>query len=215
MAKITELELALLQFGEDDAPATPAAGVVRIYSKTDGLMYIKDDEGTETCLSGSDSDVLTTKGDVLVHTGSGYVRLGVGSNGQILVADSAEANGVKWVDPENGRGIAYFWEGDVEVTAKAISFIATYAMTVSAVRCNVDTAPVGADLILDIHKNGTTLFTTQGNRPTIADGTTSDTSVAPDVTSIAIGDLITLEIDQIGSTTAGAGLALSLVCEVA
>lgn len=38
----------------------------------------------------------TTKGDLLVHTGSAHARLGVGTNGHALVADSAEANGVKW-----------------------------------------------------------------------------------------------------------------------
>jgi hypothetical protein len=42
----------------------------------------------------------TTKGDLLVATGSGtIVRQGVGTNGQILTADSAEADGVKWATP--------------------------------------------------------------------------------------------------------------------
>ena len=39
---------------------------------------------------------LTTKGDLLVRTDSDNVRLPVGTNGQILVADSAEDAGVKW-----------------------------------------------------------------------------------------------------------------------
>jgi hypothetical protein len=30
------------------APATPAAGWVRIYAKTDGKVYIKDETGLET-----------------------------------------------------------------------------------------------------------------------------------------------------------------------
>lgn len=38
----------------------------------------------------------TTKGDLLLHTGSVHARLGVGTNGQALVADSAESTGVKW-----------------------------------------------------------------------------------------------------------------------
>jgi hypothetical protein len=42
----------------------------------------------------------TTKGDILVATGAGtIVRQGVGSNGQVLTADSAEADGVKWATP--------------------------------------------------------------------------------------------------------------------
>jgi hypothetical protein len=42
----------------------------------------------------------TTKGDLLVATGSGtIVRQGVGSNGQVLTANSAQADGVEWAAP--------------------------------------------------------------------------------------------------------------------
>jgi hypothetical protein len=37
---------------EAAAPATPAAGKVRFYSKADGLLYSKDDAGVETLVSG-------------------------------------------------------------------------------------------------------------------------------------------------------------------
>ena len=40
---------------------------------------------------------VTTKGDLLVATGSGAItRLPVGSNDQILTADSSQSSGVKW-----------------------------------------------------------------------------------------------------------------------
>jgi hypothetical protein len=38
----------------------------------------------------------TTKGDLLVENGSNVVRLAVGSNDQVLTADSAQSTGVKW-----------------------------------------------------------------------------------------------------------------------
>jgi hypothetical protein len=42
---------------------------------------------------------VTTKGDLIVGTGSGAVtRRGVGSNGQVLTADSTQTDGVKWAD---------------------------------------------------------------------------------------------------------------------
>lgn len=41
---------------------------------------------------------MTTKGDLLVTTGSAYDRLGVGTNGYLLKADSSAANGVSWTD---------------------------------------------------------------------------------------------------------------------
>jgi hypothetical protein len=41
---------------------------------------------------------LTTKGDLLTYTGSAYARTGVGANNTLLVADSAQTNGIKWSD---------------------------------------------------------------------------------------------------------------------
>ena len=46
---------------------------------------------------------LTAKGDTYIATASGVVtRLGVGTNGQVLTADSVEAKGVKWATPTTG-----------------------------------------------------------------------------------------------------------------
>lgn len=42
---------------------------------------------------------LTTKGDILVDNGTATVRLPVGTNGQVLTADSAQADGVAWEAP--------------------------------------------------------------------------------------------------------------------
>jgi hypothetical protein len=56
------------------------------------------------CVSATDLDEanflasrLTTKGDLFVYNGSTVIRLPVGSNGQVLTADSTEASGLKWV----------------------------------------------------------------------------------------------------------------------
>lgn len=42
---------------------------------------------------------LTTKGDILVDNGTATVRLPVGTDGQVLTADSAHADGVAWETP--------------------------------------------------------------------------------------------------------------------
>jgi len=75
---------------------------------------------TEAGLSVPKSTV-TTKGDLIVGTGSGAVtRRGVGSNGQVLTADSTQTDGVKWADAEvgaTGPAAPYYGTGaDGDVT---------------------------------------------------------------------------------------------------
>jgi hypothetical protein len=83
--------------------------------------------------------------------------------------------------------------------------------TIHTVSASVGTQPTGDSILVDVNKNGTTIFTTQSNRPTIAVSTNEDESGTPDVTSWAAGDYLTIDIDQIGSTIAGANLTVTVV----
>lgn len=74
------------------------------------------------------------------------------------------------------------------------------------------TAPTAADLIADINVAGTSLWnTTQANRPTVAATATSATGTAFDTTTLSDGDVLTLDIDQVGSTIPGGIITLTLV----
>jgi hypothetical protein len=58
--------------------------------------------GTVT-VTNSMATAITTKGDLVVGTGSGtFQRQAVGANGTVLTADSAEADGVKWAAVAGG-----------------------------------------------------------------------------------------------------------------
>lgn len=72
----------LVEFAEAAAPATPAAGQVRIYAKADGLMYSKDDAGVETALGGGGGGT----GDVVGPASStdSHVALFDGITGKLL-----------------------------------------------------------------------------------------------------------------------------------
>jgi hypothetical protein len=59
---------------------------------------------------------LTTKGDLLVTTGSALNRLGVGTNYQVLGADSAATNGVAWQSSPNSLMTA---KGDIIAASAA------------------------------------------------------------------------------------------------
>ncbi len=86
------------------------------------------------------------------------------------------------------------------------------SLTISKVKVHVKTAPTGAAVIVDVNKGGTTIFTTQGNRPTIAIGATDADSGTPDVTGLVENDKLSVDVDQVGSTIAGADLTVEIVC---
>jgi hypothetical protein len=74
----------------------------------------------------------------------------------------------------------------------------------------VKTAPTGADLIVDIHKNGTTIWSTQGNRAKIVDGEVTGSGTTFNTTALSKGDYLDLIVDQVGSTVKGADLVVEL-----
>jgi hypothetical protein len=81
---------------------------------------------------------------------------------------------------------------------------------VETVRAAVNTAPTGAALIVDVNKSGTTIYTTQSARPQIAAGQNSATGNNPAVTTFQAGDYLTVDVDQVGSTVAGADLTVTV-----
>lgn len=85
-------------------------------------------------------------------------------------------------------------------------------LTITATRATVNTAPTGAAIIVDITKNGTSIFTTQTNRPTIAISGFTGVSGVPNLTW-ANGEYLTVDIDQIGSTVAGADLTVQVLAK--
>src|SRR4029077_12289402 len=81
--------------------------------------------------------------------------------------------------------------------------------TIDGILVTVGTAPTGSSIIVDINKNGTTLFSS--GKPTIASGSTSSGSASvPSSPDLVDDDIITVDIDQIGSTTPGEDLTVEI-----
>ena len=101
------------------APGTPSTGRVALYAKADGKLYCKDDAGTETDLTSSGGAVATdviwdAKGDLAAGTGANTaVKLTVGSDGQVVQAESGQTTGLAWVDdPANLTRLSAIILGD-------------------------------------------------------------------------------------------------------
>jgi hypothetical protein len=72
-----------------------------------------------------------------------------------------------------------------------------------SVTLKVDIAPVGADLVCDVHKNDVTVFTTQANRPRIVDLEKLSSAAIPADQTLLTRDVLSLDIDDVGTTIAG------------
>lgn len=96
------------------------------------------------------------------------------------------------------------------VQTGSIRFYFNGTATITNVTASVGVAPTGASIIVDVNKGGTTIFTTQANRPTITAGSNVDLTSTPDVTAVASGEYLTVDIDQVGSSVSGANLVVTV-----
>ena len=96
---------------------------------------------------------------------------------------------------------------------KTNKLIADKAYTITKAYAYATTAPTGASLLFDINVNGTTIWATQANRLAIASTANSGTQTSFNTTALAENDVLSIDIDQIGSTIAGSDITVTLKCE--
>lgn len=93
------------------------------------------------------------------------------------------------------------------VRAGVARFYLTESYNLESVVASVGTAPTGAAIIVDINKNGASVFANPANRPTIPIAGFTSGEVT-DAEAFVPGDYITVDIDQVGSVVAGADLTV-------
>lgn len=74
----------------------------------------------------------TTKGDLIVFNGTNNVRVPIGSNGQVLTANSAQASGVDWTAGSSGLTTLTTTAGIATVTSGNVNFVNGPNITLSA-----------------------------------------------------------------------------------
>ena len=92
-----------------------------------------------------------------------------------------------------------------------VTFRCPFAFTITGVSASVTTAPVGSTIICDINEAGSTILSTKLSIDASEKTSTSAASAAViSDANISADAEITVDIDQIGSSTAGAGLKVKL-----
>ena len=103
-------------------------------------------------------------------------------------------------------------ETDLEVGTNKAVFRVPYNFTITAIRASVTTAPVGSTIIVDVNESGTTILSTKLSiDASEKTSTTAATAAVISDTALASDAEISLDIDQIGSSTAGTGLKLTFI----
>lgn len=153
-----------------------------------------------------------TKFDKISGDGSKLKKLNASelNSGTVPLGRLAGITPAQLAQPNALETINLYVGGALAVATKVAAALVGVAGTIVDVRAYVDTSPVGAALIVDVNKNGVTLFTTQGNRPTVADGAKPSTTVLPDFVAVAAGDRLTVDVDQIGVGTPGSDLYVAI-----
>lgn len=116
MTKVDDNLFPKLILVEGTAPSSPSAGDQTLFiDSADHKLKRKNSSGTVTTIEGGGGGAVASdtiwdaKGDLAVGTGADTAsKLTVGSNGQTLVADSAQTTGTKWAaGPIGGTSLVF------------------------------------------------------------------------------------------------------------
>ena len=131
----------------------------------------------------------------------------------MAVADASASNATKKIKFPVEIGVAVSDETSNLSTGTAkTTFRMPFAMTLTTVRANVNTAPTGSTIIVDINENGSTILSTKLSIDASEKTSTSAASAAV-ISDTALADdaEIKIDIDQVGSSNTGKGLKVWLL----
>ncbi len=148
---------------------------------------------------------LATSGAVVYSSGSALRNTARGASGNLLISQGAAAP--QWKAPTGS--LVWYMDGGLAVTTTGSAVITLpFAMTATSVNLNAKVAPTGTGILVNIRKNGTTIFSA---KPGIYAGYRSGgTGAVFSITDLPANAVITMDIDRVGSTLAGSGLTIML-----
>jgi hypothetical protein len=159
--------------------------------------------------------LITAKGDMLIGgTDGSPEKLVVGTAGQVLTSTGTTVNWESLAVVTSVNQMTVFTiDGVLAAVSNPLRIYnpSSVSRTISKVFISVDTAPTGSSLIVDIHKSGITIFTTQSNRPTITATNFTGQTTTIEVATWAPDEYLKMDLDQVGSSIAGSNLTVHIL----
>lgn len=133
-----------------------------------------------------------------------WVPIAVGGRGPQGIQGEQGLPGVSGLTPFSVGGL-------IAPQAFDMPLYADWETTIQSVRASVGQAPTGAPIVVDVLKNGTTIFPGGVGRPSITAGTKTALATLATPVLLVPGDYLTVTIVSVGSTFAGSGLVVQWV----
>lgn len=122
-----------------------------------------------------------------------------------------------WATPSGGGGgggdLTFNVQGALSSSTSSVGYyIVPRTGTIQYIYISCDTTGSASSTIVDIHLNGTTIFTTQANRPTLAynDADKVAKSGVPDISTIQEYDVLTVFIDQVATGASNLSVVIAM-----
>ena len=140
-------------------------------------------------------------------TSTGYGKTDIWLNqatSSLFICLDASDGAAVWlpVGSSGGSPVIFSVNGSLAVLASAsVPYLVTQDLTIESWYIYCEDNGSASSTIVDVNKNGTTVFTTQSNRPTLAHNDSDNWAISgtPEVTTFTEGDVISIDIDQIAT----------------
>jgi hypothetical protein len=107
----------------------------------------------------------------------------------------------------------FSFTGPIHVATGNLRIPIAVAGTITTVMVSVGSAPAGTPIVVDVLKNGTSVYNVPTNRPSIPINGHVSSPSTPDVTALAVGDYLTVNLAQVGSAVPGSDLCIVVAVE--